>query len=60
GPGTATQTSDGEGSLVRWRIPLNKTPSDLISILWPERLIWDVDVGTENVGPFPAKLGRLG
>ena len=60
GPGTATQTSDGEGSLVRWRVPLDKTPSNLISLLWPERLIWDVDVGPEDVGPFPAKLGKLG
>ena len=60
GPGTATQTSDGEGSLVRWRIPLDRTPSDLISILWPERLIWDVNVGPEDVGPFPTRLTKLG
>ncbi|SVC13892.1 uncharacterized protein METZ01_LOCUS266746, partial [marine metagenome] len=54
GPGTATQTSDGEGSLVRFRVPLERTPLKLISYLWQrERLTWDVEAGPEDVGPFP-------
>ena len=60
GLGTATPTSDGEGSLVRWRIPLGQTPVKLISHLWPERLDWDVDVSPEDVGPFPTRLTKLG
>jgi len=54
GPGTATQTSEGEGSLVRFRIPLEHTPPKLISILWQrERLNCNVEAGPDDVGPFP-------
>jgi len=61
GPGTATQTSDGEGSLVRFRIPLEQTPQKLISFLWqPERLTWDMEAGPEDVGPFPSKISEGG
>jgi len=56
GHGTATHTTDGEGSLVRFRVPLGITPIKLISSLWQtERLTWTVETGPEDVGPFPSK-----
>ena len=53
GPGTATQTSDGEDSLVRWRIPLESTPFRLIEGIWQNHMDWDVEARYEDVGPFP-------
>ena len=56
GHGTAAHTTDGEGSLVRFRIPLEITPIKLLSSLWQsERLTWAVETGPEDVGPFPSK-----
>ncbi len=56
GPGTATHTSDGEDSLVRWRIPLELTPFDLIDGIWQNHMNWDVESSHEDVGPFPISM----
>ncbi len=42
GPGTATYTSDGTGSLIRFRVPITETP---------ESLLWQID--SETIAPSP-------
>ncbi len=56
GPGTATRTSDGEDSLVRWRVPLESTPFSLNEWIWQNYMDWDVELGHEDVGPFTVSI----
>tara|TARA_B100000029_G_C17600402_1_gene965561 strand:- start:944 stop:2860 length:1917 start_codon:yes stop_codon:yes gene_type:complete len=57
GRGTATRTSDGRGSLIRYRFPLELTPPGLLRALSPTmRMNAPKDeVGPVDVGPFPSK-----
>jgi len=57
GRGTASRTSDGRGSLVRYRFPLELTPPRLLKFLSPTiRMNTPKDeVGPVDVGPFPSK-----
>ena len=63
GRGTATRTSDGRGSLIRYRFPLNLTPPHLLRNLSPIMRInkpKDEEVGPVDVGPFPSKSSEGG
>jgi molybdopterin-synthase adenylyltransferase len=62
GGATATLLPDGSGSLLRFRIPLESTPSELLkgiihSCKMPEMLSND---WLMEVGPFPLKLNEQG
>ncbi len=55
GPGTATWTSDGLGSLVRFRLPLESTPEKLLTFLEQQCSTPAPPLEVPlDVGPFPA------
>ena len=55
GAGTATYTSDGAGSLVRFRIPLSESPESLLWQIDPERKPPAEPLASPiDVGPLPA------
>jgi molybdopterin/thiamine biosynthesis adenylyltransferase len=63
GRGTATRTSDGRGSLIRYRFPLKWTPPELLSLLSPAlRMTTPAEdgFGPVDVGPFPSKTSEGG
>jgi len=63
GRGTATRTSDGRGSLVRYRFPLEQTPPELLSFLsptWRMTTPTKEEVGPVDVGPFPSETSDGG
>ena len=63
GRGTATRTSDGRGSLVRYRFPLEQTPPELLSFLsptWHMTTPTEEEVGAVDVGPFPSETSDGG
>ncbi len=55
GGGTATSTVAGDGSLIRFRLPLEETPEDLLEVLEQDRKGASKTLeGPIDVGPFPA------
>ena len=59
GPGTSSLSSDGQGSLIRYRIPIDHTPTKLLSSAHQlERLFWTKETEPVDVGPFPSKVSK--
>jgi molybdopterin/thiamine biosynthesis adenylyltransferase len=55
GKATATYTSDGLGSLIRFRVPISETPDSLLWQLKSEKLAPEEPLQTPmDVGPLPA------
>ena len=55
GRGTSALTADGSGSLIRFRIPVEKTPFELVDVLQQSRIGPDhTGAGISDIGPIPA------
>ena len=54
GHGTSTSLADGSGSLIRFRIPLEETPSELLESIDQPRNPPRQKMKIADVGPFPA------
>lgn len=54
GPGTSTSLIDGIGSLIRFRIPIEETPPELIDMLEQTRNPPSSNTEIADVGPFAA------
>ena len=55
GRGSSTMTADGSGSLIRFRIPVEKTPHELIDVLKQTRIEPEHgEIGISDIGPIPA------
>ena len=62
GRGTSALTADGSGSLIRFRIPVEKTPFELVDVLQQSRIEPDhTGTGISDIGPIPAvsEHGRI-
>ena len=54
GRGTSALTADGSGSLIRFRIPVEKTPFELVDVLKQSRIGLIIREQVSDIGPIPA------